>query len=147
MLAGFTGNANRMGRRRNHHHARQRHKNAFFSLFTLSRKLKSKKSRKNLKILLRTHQESMTGEMNFHKSVTSCVFLRHRALPEPRTAYSTPVIFMFIMINADTLTKTESWRRTIGAARVDKGIINAAAGPDIPGRGRSVSPPATGRVR
>ncbi|STS84081.1 Uncharacterised protein [Klebsiella pneumoniae] len=54
-----------------------------------------------------------------------------------------PVIFMFIMINADTLTKTESWRRTIGAARVDKGIINAAAGPDIPGRGRSVSPPAT----
>ena len=30
---------------------------------------------------------------------------------------------MFIMINADTLTKTESWRRTIGAARVEDGTV------------------------
>jgi hypothetical protein len=36
-----------------------------FSLFTLSRKLKSKKSRKNLKILLRTRQESMTWRNEF----------------------------------------------------------------------------------
>ncbi len=73
MLAGFTGNANRMGRRRNHHHARQRHKNAFFIIYSIQ-KIKIKEVPKNLKILLRTHQESMTGEMNFHKSVTSCVF-------------------------------------------------------------------------
>ncbi|MBD3705627.1 hypothetical protein IE993_10405 [Klebsiella pneumoniae] len=37
MLAGFTGNANRMGRRRNHHHARQRHKNAFFIIYSIQK--------------------------------------------------------------------------------------------------------------
>ncbi len=53
MLAGFTGNANRMGRRRNHHHARQRHKNAFFIIYSIQ-KIKIKEVPKNLKILLRT---------------------------------------------------------------------------------------------
>ncbi|MCS5829592.1 hypothetical protein LNO09_19455 [Klebsiella variicola] len=45
-----------------------------FSLFTLSRKLKSKKSRKNLKILLRTRQESMTWRNEFSQECNQLRF-------------------------------------------------------------------------
>jgi hypothetical protein len=37
MLACFTGNADRMGRRRNQHDASQRHKNAFFIIYSIQK--------------------------------------------------------------------------------------------------------------
>ena len=47
MLACFAGNADRMGRRRNQHDASQRHKNAFFIIYSIQ-KIKIKEVPKKL---------------------------------------------------------------------------------------------------